>query len=145
MQASYLASVEGSITSALMSARNAFNAQEEVLSRDPKRSAAGVVVGTYRYVVSGLALPSRMFAYIVGFGGGKEEGIRLLETAARDPDLASRLERRSSSFTAARGVMRTRTGCSASSSPPIRATGCSSWSRGRRPFVPASTPRRRPF
>ena len=62
----------------------------------------------------------------------------------RDPDLVSRHEQRSSSFTAARGVMRTRTGCSASSSPPTRATGCSSWSRGRRPFVPASTPRRRP-
>lgn len=85
LQASYLASVEGSMTSALMSARNAYNAQEDVLNRDPKRSAAGVIVGTYRYMVSGLALPSRMFAYMVGFGGGKEEGIKLLETAARDP------------------------------------------------------------
>ena len=85
LQASYFASVEGSMTSALMSARHAFNEQEEVLNRDPKRSGAGVVVGTYRYMVSGLALPSRMFAYMVGFGGGKEEGIRLLETAARDP------------------------------------------------------------
>lgn len=84
LQASYMASVEGSMTSAFMSARNAYNAQEEVLNRDPKRTAAGVVVGTYRYLVSGLALPSRMFAYIAGFGGGKEEGIRLLETAARD-------------------------------------------------------------
>jgi tetratricopeptide (TPR) repeat protein len=85
LQASYVASVEGSMTSAFMSARHAYNAQEEVLNRDPKRSAAGVIVGTYRYMVSGLALPSRMFAYLVGFGGGKEEGIRLLETAARDP------------------------------------------------------------
>jgi tetratricopeptide (TPR) repeat protein len=85
LQASYLASVEGSMTSALMSARHAFNAQEEVLNRDPKRSAAGVVVGTYRYMVSGLALPSRMFAYMVGFGGGKDEGIKLLEAATRDP------------------------------------------------------------
>ncbi len=85
LQASYLASVEGSMTSALMSARNAFNAQEEVLARDPKRASAGVVVGTYRYMVSGLSLPTRMFAYIVGFGGGKAEGIRLIENAARDP------------------------------------------------------------
>jgi tetratricopeptide (TPR) repeat protein len=85
LQASYVASVEGSMTSALMSARQAYNAQEEVLNRDPKRSAAGVIVGTYRYLVSGMALPSRMFAYLVGFGGGKEEGIRLLEAAARDP------------------------------------------------------------
>jgi tetratricopeptide (TPR) repeat protein len=85
LQASYIASVEGSLTSAFTSARQAYNAQEEVLNRDPKRSAAGVIVGTYRYMVSRLALPSRMFAYMVGFGGGKEEGIRLLETAARDP------------------------------------------------------------
>ena len=85
LQASYVASVEGSMTSALMSARQAYNAQEEVLNRDPKRSAAGVIVGTYRYMVSGLALPSRMVAYMVGFGGGKEEGIQLLETATRDP------------------------------------------------------------
>ena len=84
LQASYLASVEGSMTSAFMSARHAFNAQEEVLARDPKRAAAGVVVGTYRYMVSGMALPTRVFAYMAGFGGGKEEGIRLLETAARD-------------------------------------------------------------
>lgn len=85
LQASYLASVEGSMTSAFMSARHAYNAQEEVLNRDPQRSAAGVVVGTYRYMVSGLALPSRLFAYMVGFGGGKAEGIRLLETASRNP------------------------------------------------------------
>jgi len=85
LQASYMASVEGSMTSAFSSARHAYNAQEEVLSRDPKRSDAGVVVGTYRYMVSALALPSRMLAYMVGFGGGKEEGIRLLEAAAREP------------------------------------------------------------
>jgi tetratricopeptide (TPR) repeat protein len=84
LQASYLASVEGSMTSAFMSARHAFNAQEEVLARDPKRAAAGVVVGTYRYMVSGMALPTRVFAYMAGFGGGKDEGIRLLEAAARD-------------------------------------------------------------
>jgi tetratricopeptide (TPR) repeat protein len=84
LQASYTASVDGSMTSALMSARHAFNAQEDVLARDPKRTAAGVIVGTYRYMVAGMALPSRLLAYMVGFGGGKTEGIRLLEAAARD-------------------------------------------------------------
>jgi len=84
LQASYLASVEDSMTSAFMSARRAFDQQEEVLARDPKRAAAAVVVGTYRYMISGLALPTRMFAYMVGFGGGKERGISMLETAARD-------------------------------------------------------------
>jgi tetratricopeptide (TPR) repeat protein len=84
LEASYLASVEGSMTAALMSARRAFNAQEEVLAADPRRLGAGVVVGTYRYLVAGLALPSRMLAYMVGFGGGKERGISLLDTATHD-------------------------------------------------------------
>jgi tetratricopeptide (TPR) repeat protein len=85
LQASYVASVEGTMTSALMSARRAFDAQEGVMSRDPRQVGAGVIVGTYRYMVAGLALPSRMFAYMVGFGGGKEKGISLLEAASRDP------------------------------------------------------------
>jgi predicted Zn-dependent protease len=85
LQASYTASVEGSVASAFMSARRAFDAQEFVLERDPQRVGAGLVVGTYRYVVSGLALPTRLFAYMAGMGGGKEEGIALLEAAMRDP------------------------------------------------------------
>jgi tetratricopeptide (TPR) repeat protein len=85
LQASYTASVEGSIASAFLSARRAFDVQESVLERDPSRVGAGLVVGTYRYVVSGLALPSRLFAYMAGMGGGKEEGIGLLEAAMRDP------------------------------------------------------------
>jgi len=86
LQASYLASVEGRMTSALLSARHAFDVQEEVLERDPKRVGAGVVVGTYRYLVGGLALPSRMVAYMMGFGGDKERGIRLIQAATRDPN-----------------------------------------------------------
>jgi hypothetical protein len=85
LQASYLASVEGKMTSAFLSARRAFDAQEDVLNRDPKRVGAGVVVGTYRYLVAGLALPSRMIAYMMGFGGDKERAINLLQAATRDP------------------------------------------------------------
>jgi len=84
LQASYVASVEGSVSSAFLSARRAFNAQETVLTRDPTRLSAGVVVGTYRYVVAGLALPSRMFAYMMGFGGDKEKAIAILDAATRD-------------------------------------------------------------
>jgi tetratricopeptide (TPR) repeat protein len=86
LQASFTASVEGSMTAAFGSARRAFDAQEEVLTRDPTRVDAGLVVGLYRYLVSALALPSRWVAYIVGFGGDKEKGIRLLEAAASDPE-----------------------------------------------------------
>jgi tetratricopeptide (TPR) repeat protein len=54
-----------------------------VLSLDKGFSDAGLVVGTYRYVVSTLSFPMRWMAYVVGFGGGREKGIRMLvETAA---------------------------------------------------------------
>ena len=86
LQASYTASVEGSMTAAFKSARRAYDAQETVLTRDPRRTDAGVVVGTYRYVVSALGLPTRLLAYMVGFGGGKERGISLLEAAASHPE-----------------------------------------------------------
>ena len=86
LQASYVASVEGSVMSAFGIAKNAYNAQEEVLDRDPGRVAAGLVVGTYRYLISTLNLPTRWVAYIAGFGGGKEKGIKLLEGAAKDPE-----------------------------------------------------------
>jgi len=92
LQASYTASIEGSMTSAFRAAKRAYDAQETVLQTDPARASAGVVVGTYRYVVSGLAMPTRMFAYMVGFGGGKETGINLLQAASRQRD--SRLEAR---------------------------------------------------
>jgi tetratricopeptide (TPR) repeat protein len=85
LQASYTASVEGSMTSAFKSARRAYDAQEEVLTRDPSRIDAGLVVGLYRYLTSVLALPTRLIAYVVGFGGGKERGIKLLEDATRNP------------------------------------------------------------
>ena len=84
IQASYIASIEGSLSGAFRSARRAYDAQEEVLTRDPRRASAGVIVGTYRYLISGLGLPTRMLAYMAGFGGGKEKGISLLEAAARD-------------------------------------------------------------
>jgi tetratricopeptide (TPR) repeat protein len=90
LQASYLASVDGSMTAAFGSARRAFDTQEDVLARDPSKTAASVVVGTYRYMVAGMALPTRMVAYLAGFGGGKERGISMLETAAREA--ASRVE-----------------------------------------------------
>ena len=84
LQASYLAAVENRMTAALLSARRAYDAQEEVLEKDPKRLGAGVVVGTYRYMVAGMALPTRMFAYMMGFGGDKERGISLIQAATSD-------------------------------------------------------------
>lgn len=84
LQASYTATVEGRIGGAFGAARRAFNSHERVLELDPSRKDAGLIVGTYRYVVATLALPVRWVAYVAGFGGDKEKGLRLIEEAARD-------------------------------------------------------------
>lgn len=86
LQASYVATIEGRVRSAFGSARRAFDLHEDVLERDPRRTSAGLIVGTYRYVVSALSFPARWAAYIVGFGGGKERGIRQIEAALRHPE-----------------------------------------------------------
>src|SRR6266542_2076908 len=85
LRASYTATVEGSALGAFRAAREAFNEHEQVLSFDPRRKDAGLIVGTYRYIVSALALPMRWAAYVVGFGGGRERGLRMVEEAAAYP------------------------------------------------------------
>jgi tetratricopeptide (TPR) repeat protein len=86
LQASYAASVEGSVLSGFRLARRAFDATEWVLEHAPDRVEAGLVAGTYRYIVSVLSLPARMLAYVAGFGGGKERGIALIEGAMKSPE-----------------------------------------------------------
>jgi hypothetical protein len=82
LRASYIATVEGKLLAGFRAARRAFDAHERVLALDPSRRDAGLIVGTYRYVVSTLSFPMRMMAYVAGFGGGRERGIRMLEEAA---------------------------------------------------------------
>jgi len=86
LQASYTASVEGSMMSAFGDARRAYSMQEDVLTHDPTRAGASVIVGTYRYLVSTFSLPTRLLAYIAGFGGDKQKGISLIEGASRNRD-----------------------------------------------------------
>jgi hypothetical protein len=86
LQASYTATVEGSVMTGMRLAKRAYDNQEFVLDHDPKRAEAGLVVGVYRYLVSTLSLPARFMAYLVGFGGGKEKGIALIEAAAAAVD-----------------------------------------------------------
>jgi tetratricopeptide (TPR) repeat protein len=83
LEASYVGTIEGRVGAAFSAARRAYNLHEDVLTRDPRRHDAGLIVGTYRYVVSSLSLPARWAAYIVGFGGGKERGVELIEGASR--------------------------------------------------------------
>ncbi len=88
LAASYQGSVEGKLLPAFRAARRAFDAHEKVLELDPSRKEAGLVVGTYRYAVSTLPAPLRWMAYLVGFGGGRDQGIALLEAAAAHPSEA---------------------------------------------------------
>ena len=85
LRASYIATVEGKALGAFRAAREAYEEHEKVLALDPGRKDAGLTVGTYRYIVSVLALPVRWVAYIAGFGGGKERGLRMVEEAAAYP------------------------------------------------------------
>lgn len=85
LRASYTATVEGSVMGAFRAAREAYDEHERVLSLDPRRKDAGLIAGTYRYIVSTLALPMRVVAYVVGFGGGRERGLHLIEEAASYP------------------------------------------------------------
>jgi tetratricopeptide (TPR) repeat protein len=85
LEASFTATVIGSVRAAFWSAREAYDAHEQVLELDPQRREAGLIVGTYRYLVAAMALPIRWAAYVAGFGGGRERGLQLIETAARHP------------------------------------------------------------
>jgi tetratricopeptide (TPR) repeat protein len=85
LRASYVATVDSSVLRAFKSAREAYDEHEKVLELDPRRKDAGFIVGTYRYIVASLSLPLRWAAYVVGFGGGREEGLRLVESAASFP------------------------------------------------------------
>ncbi len=86
-QASYGATVEGKVLASFRAARRAYDAHEKVLELDASRKDAGLIVGTYRYVVSALSLPVRVMAYVAGFGGGKERGLKMIEEAAAYPSV----------------------------------------------------------
>ncbi len=89
LDASYTATVEGRMLAGFRAARRSYNEHERVLALDPTRADAGLIVGTYRYLVSTLSLPMRTLAYVAGFGGGRERGIQLIEQAARDTRASS--------------------------------------------------------
>ena len=85
LQASYAATVEGRVGGAFRAARRAYDLHERVMALDPSRKDAGLIVGTYRYVVATLSLPVRWAAYLAGFGGDKSKGLHMIEEAARYP------------------------------------------------------------
>jgi tetratricopeptide (TPR) repeat protein len=82
LQASYVATVEGKMLAGFRAARRCYDEHETVMDLDPSRKDAGLIVGTYRYIISTLALPMRMMAYVAGFGGGRDRGIQMLRDTA---------------------------------------------------------------
>lgn len=84
-RAAYAATVEGRLLGSLGPARRAYREHERVLELDPTRKDAGMIVGLYRYTVSTMSAPLRLGAYLAGFGGGRERGLRLVEEAAAHP------------------------------------------------------------
>ena len=82
LRASYIVTVEGHVGGAIKAAKGAYDEHEKVLDLDPKRADAGLIVGTYRYLVSSMSLPVRFFAYVYGCGGGKEKGLQMINAAA---------------------------------------------------------------
>jgi tetratricopeptide (TPR) repeat protein len=82
LRASFAATIQGSVRAAFGSAREAYNAHERVMELDKGRRDAGLIVGTYRYLIAGMALPMRWMAYAAGFGGGREKGLMLVKEAA---------------------------------------------------------------
>jgi tetratricopeptide (TPR) repeat protein len=83
LKGGYAAAVLGSMTGAFKAARRAYNAHEEVLEIAPDRAEANLVVGSYRYAISTFGVATRMVAYVVGFGGGREKGISMVEIASK--------------------------------------------------------------
>lgn len=82
LEATYMASVDGHLLAGFRFARRSYEEEERVLELNPQDADAGLIIGTYRYIVSTLSLPMRLAAYVAGFGGGKERGIRMIEATA---------------------------------------------------------------
>ena len=83
--ASYAATVDGQILGAMKLARRAYQESSTALTLDPGRKDAGLLVGTYQYLVSTRSLPVRWLAHLVGLGSDKARGIEMIEAAAHYP------------------------------------------------------------
>jgi len=85
LKASYTATVEGRMLAAVRATLQAYKAHERVLLADPRRAEAGLLVGTYQYIIATLSWPLRWMARMAGFSASRERGLQLLERAARPP------------------------------------------------------------
>ncbi len=84
LEATYIALVQRSFTTALKLAIGARNDDEAVLRNDPNYVDANLVVGTYQYVVGALPLSFRILIGIAGISGNKDKGMAMLRTSASE-------------------------------------------------------------
>ncbi len=82
LHAAYAATVEGRVGRAFGSARRAYRHAETAAAIAPDAPEPRLILGTYRYVVAGLNLPSRIVAYVSGMDGDRQRGLQLVEQAA---------------------------------------------------------------
>ena len=83
--AAYTATVDGKVFGGFTAARRAFDEHERVLALDPSRKDAGLIIGTYRYIVANLNMVMRWMAYAAGFGGGRDKAVGALEACGQYP------------------------------------------------------------
>jgi len=83
LQASWAATVEGRMGRAFGAARRAYRTAEAASAAAPSTPEPRLILGTYRYVVSGLNLPARMVAFMAGMDGDRARGLSLVEDAAK--------------------------------------------------------------
>jgi tetratricopeptide (TPR) repeat protein len=81
MQSTYTGLVQKAWLSALGNAKGSREDHERVLKLDPSFSDAKTVVGTHEYIAGSLPWAVRMLAHLVGFGGNKQNGLKLLKEA----------------------------------------------------------------
>ena len=81
MQSTYTGLVQKAWLSALGNAKGSREDHERVLKLDPTFSDAKTVVGTHEYIAGSLPWGMRMLAHIVGFGGNKQRGLKMLREA----------------------------------------------------------------
>ena len=82
LQASFTATIEGRMGRAFGAARRAYQTAERAAELDGNAPEPRLILGTYRYVVSGLNLPARLVAYMAGMDGDRARGVQLVEEAA---------------------------------------------------------------
>ena len=81
MQSTYTGLVQKAWLSALANAKGSREDHEHVLKLDATFNDAKTVVGTHEYIAGSLPWAMRMLAHLAGFGGNKQNGIKLLREA----------------------------------------------------------------